>query len=364
MAPLNPFSAVLGAVDSALFGDLAPKGSAAASKPRSGPPRLALIGAGIFAREHARALKALQERGAVVVTHVYSRTAEKAEALADAFGEATMAISDDHGLGEHSALGLLLADPDVDAVDVVLPISVQPAVVMAALGAGKYVLSEKPIGPNVPAAEAVVAKARGAGALGRWGVAENYRSEPAVEALAAAKLGTVRAARLSAGAPIPEGNAYAATAWRAAPDHVGGFFGDCGTHFVAALRAAVGAEAPVKVLSATTEAEAAVPPPTAVAAVLVFPGDLLATLQVTFHPKAPKRFELVIDGDEGTATLTRSYLQPRAGNPDGYLVNIRGTERFYPFGGLDREMAAFVKAAATGSPVPPALSPGEGLSDL
>ena len=37
------------------------------------------------------------------------------------------------GLG---ALGLLLADPKVDAVDVVLPIAVQPAVVMAALGAG------------------------------------------------------------------------------------------------------------------------------------------------------------------------------------------------------------------------------------
>ena len=90
-----------------------------------------------------------------------------------------------------------------------LPIAAQPAVVVAALQAGKYVLSEKPLAPSVAVATKTIDAAKEANALGRWGVAENYRFEPAVERLASADIGTVRAVRLSVGAPITGENPYA-----------------------------------------------------------------------------------------------------------------------------------------------------------
>ena len=46
----------------------------------------------------------------------------------------------------------LFADPDVDAVLLVLPIPMMPAAVESALRAGKHVLSEKPAAPNLDAA--------------------------------------------------------------------------------------------------------------------------------------------------------------------------------------------------------------------
>ena len=86
----------------------------------------------------------------------------------------------------------------------------------------------KPLAPSVAVATKTIDAAKEANALGRWGVAENYRFEPAVERLASADIGTVRAVRLSVGAPITGENPYAKTAWRQAPEHVGAYFGDAG----------------------------------------------------------------------------------------------------------------------------------------
>jgi len=154
------------------------------------------------------------------------------------------------------------------------------AQVVAALQAGKYVLSEKPLAPSVAVATKTIEAAKEANALGRWGVAENYRFEPAVERLAAADIGTVRSVRLSVGAPITGDNPYANTAWRQSPEHVGAYFGDAGPHYVAALRAAVGS-APRGVRALATQGSQVVPAPDAVAAVMTFPGDVLGTLHVS-----------------------------------------------------------------------------------
>ena len=255
----------------------------------------------------------------------------------------------------------LLEDPKIDAVDVVLPIAAQPAVVVQALKAGKYVLSEKPLSPSVAVATKTIDAAKEANALGRWGVAENYRFEPAVERLAVADIGTVRAVRLSVGAPITGENPYAKTAWRQAPEHVGAYFGDAGPHYVAALRAAVGA-APRGVRALATQGSQVVPAPDAVAAVMTFPGDVLGTLHCSFHPKARKRFELVVDGDKGTASMTRT--EAVGTGIFGYSVDVNGEHSFCPFSGVPRELSAFITAVRKGGPVPRALSATEALVDL
>ena len=359
---MNPFVAVLDSVDNLLFSP--PASPMSASAKRSGPVRVALIGAGLFAQEHARALSKLQAQGKVLVTHVYSRSSDKASALARGIlthegKPPTLAVSEE--ADGKDALTKLLEDPKVDAVDVVLPIAAQPAVVVAALQAGKYVLSEKPLAPSVAVATKTIDAAKEANALGRWGVAENYRFEPAVERLASADIGTVRAVRLSVGAPITGENPYAKTAWRQSPEHVGAYFGDAGPHYVAALRAAVGS-APRGVRALATQCSQVVPAPDAVAAVMTFPGDVLGTLHVSFHPKAKKRFELVVDGDKGTASMIRT--EAVGTGVFGYSVDINGDHSFCPFSGVPRELAAFITAVRKGGPVPRALSATEAIVDL
>lgn len=315
----------------------------------------------MFAQEHARELAKLQAQGKVLVTHVWSRSA-RASTLARGIlareGKGpTLAVSEE--ADGKDALTKLLADPKIDAVDIVLPIAAQPAVVLAALRAGKYVLSEKPLAPSVAVATQTIDAAIKANALSKWGVAENYRFEPAVERLAAADIGTIRSARLSVGAPITTSNQYAKTAWRQAPEHFGAYFGDSGPHYVAALRAAVGS-APVGVRALATQGSAVVPAPVAIAAVMTFKGDVLATLDVSFHSKAPKRFELVVDGENGTASMTRT----EADGVFGYDVNINDEHTFCPFAGVPRELSEFITAVRRGGPVPRALSATEALADL
>ena len=143
--------------------------------------------------------------------------------------------------------------------------------------------------------------------------------------------------------------------------HVGAYFGDAGPHYVAALRAAVGA-APRGVRALATQGSQVVPAPDAVAAVMTFPGDVLGTLHCSFHPKAPKRFELVVDGDKGTASMTRT--EAVGTGVFGYSVDVNGEHSFCPFSGVPRELSAFITAVRKGGPVPRALSAMEALVDL
>ena len=59
----------------------------------------------------------------------------------------------------------LLADPDIDLIDVCLPNDQHEAVAIAALQAGKHVLVEKPIATELKSAERMVAAAKKAGKL-------------------------------------------------------------------------------------------------------------------------------------------------------------------------------------------------------
>lgn len=62
---------------------------------------------------------------------------------------------------------------------IALPIANQPAFIEAALKAGKHVLSEKPIGPDVEGATRVVAAYRRLAGKGLvWSVAEQFRFLP------------------------------------------------------------------------------------------------------------------------------------------------------------------------------------------
>ena len=141
-----------------------------------------------------------------------------------------------------------MARDDIHAVIIALPIPKQPEIVEKALKAGKHVLSEKPIGPDVASAKKLVATYEQDYAPKKlsWRVAENFAHEPGVlraaELVGSGKtaLGPVLYYDVKVVNHVKSGSKYHATEWRAVPQYQGGFLMDGGVHSVAALRVVLG----------------------------------------------------------------------------------------------------------------------------
>jgi myo-inositol 2-dehydrogenase/D-chiro-inositol 1-dehydrogenase len=108
--------------------------------------RFGLIGYGLWGRHHARAIA--QAPGATLAA-IACRTEATAAAAARDFP----------GVPVHRDYRELLARPDVDAVDVVVPNALHAEVGLAALEAGKDVLLEKPLAPTLEGCDRLAAAA-------------------------------------------------------------------------------------------------------------------------------------------------------------------------------------------------------------
>src|ERR1700761_5143763 len=112
----------------------------------------AVVGAGLWGAQHARVLSTLPEADLVAVCDV---DAGRAEAMRARFG-ARQAYTD---------LAALLANPAIEAVTVATPDFAHSAIILAALAAGKHVMSEKPLATDVAETERVVAAAKQSGRM-------------------------------------------------------------------------------------------------------------------------------------------------------------------------------------------------------
>ncbi|OCH90165.1 oxidoreductase family protein [Obba rivulosa] len=209
------------------------------------PPGLAILGSGIFAKEaHLPAIAALGS-ARVALKAIYSRSETGAAGLAaDAQDTLKLDAQPDIYFDADPARNLdaLLARPDILGVIVVLPITTQPAIVLKALAAGKHVLSEKPVAPDVPGGLALIQeyetvyKPKGL----VWRVAENFEAEPGYQAAAQAikdgKIGKVTFFNARVVNYIDKNSKWYNTPWRTVPDYQGGFLLDGGVHTIAALR--------------------------------------------------------------------------------------------------------------------------------
>ncbi|MDQ1711281.1 MAG: hypothetical protein QOE45_731 [Frankiaceae bacterium] len=191
--------------------------------------RWGVLGAGWIA-ERAM-LPALVSASGAEVAAIASRDAERARRLADQHGVATV----------HGTYDDLLADPSVDAVYVALANDAHAPLSIAALGAGKHVLCEKPLALSVAEVDTMTAAAAGASRLlveASW-----YRWHPRmrlVERLlhefeALGPVTYVRAGFTFAG--VPGGN------YRLDPALGGGALYDVGCYVVSAALAAFGTPA-------------------------------------------------------------------------------------------------------------------------
>ena len=129
--------------------------------------KVALFGCGWIQDFHARGVAACGEEVAVVANH--------REETARAFAER-------HGIAEVTTdWEAVAADPAIDAVVIGTPNALHAPQAIAALGAGKHVLVEKPMAVSVAECDAMIAAARGSGAA--LMVAHCWRFHPDVLAM-------------------------------------------------------------------------------------------------------------------------------------------------------------------------------------
>lgn len=158
-----------------------------------------------------------------------------------------------------------------------LPIDRQPEYVLAALAAGKAVLSEKPIAPSVAAGKRLLAAARRH--RRPWLVGENFAFMPHVHRLEqwlrTGRLGALRLVQVAQITLMDRNNPYFGTGWRREPKHVGGFVVDGGVHVAEVVRRCFGMPTRVKALTAAFDP--ALPPLDTAVAALKFPSGVLGT---------------------------------------------------------------------------------------
>jgi predicted dehydrogenase len=129
---------------------------------------LGVVGAGMAAKPHALALKALAET--IDVRGVWRRDEA---ALADFCAE--------YGFPAAPSLDAMLADPALDAILVLTPPNAREAIVAAAAAAGKHVLMEKPVERTTEAAVRIVETCEEAGVT--LGIMFQHRFRAASKAL-------------------------------------------------------------------------------------------------------------------------------------------------------------------------------------
>ena len=317
--------------------------------------RIALVGAGIFAREsHLPALLRLGDEFEVVA--VYSRTRANAAALAESLPNVATLYSD---------VGELLADPAVEAVDLVLPIQHQPAVIEQALRAGKHVISEKPMAPDVATARRLLdlyhsnpVGSAGPGPIRQvWMVGENWRYESAfvraATLVAEGAIGRPFACSWSLHLPVNPANKYYHTEWRRSGEFPGGFLMDGGVHHVATLRLILGEIE--RVAATLRQVRADLPPADTLGATLHFANGAIGSYLVTYAAAAPWAGALHVTGEAGSLRVDRGRIELAAG---GEVQVFETIER----DGVQGELSAFAAAVRTNAPH--RNTPAEGLRDV
>ncbi|MCC6457114.1 MAG: Gfo/Idh/MocA family oxidoreductase [Caldilineaceae bacterium] len=310
------------------------------------PIRLALIGAGIYARD-AHLPSLLRHPDIFEIAAIYSRTKTTAQSLAEQIP---------HPVDLYTDLGALLARPDIEAVEILLPIPALPAAIRQTLAAGKHLLSEKPIAPDVATGRELLTQHAHHPEI-IWMVGENWRYEDAylqaAEIVRSGLIGTPLTCHWAIYTPITAKSKYYHTLWRRDSSSPGGFLMDGGIHHLAALRLILGE---ITQVSATTRQNSPdLPPADTLAATLTFANGVIGTYLATYAIAAPWPPQLYIGGTQGSLRLQRKEIE---------LTREGKTERIETagFDGVEKELLAF--ASSIRSHTPHRNLPAAALRDL
>jgi predicted dehydrogenase len=183
--------------------------------------RVALVGCGLISEAHIRAYQYYPNRARITVCCDLDleKAAQRAEMIA--------------GARAVSSLDAVLAEPDVDAIEICTPHHLHADIAIAAARAGKHILCQKPLAKTLAECDAMIAAARAAGVVLYYG--ETNRTMPAAQAMKraidAGQIGQLTG--VQATYAHWQGGKYLSTAWRYDPQIAGGGqLLDGGIHYI------------------------------------------------------------------------------------------------------------------------------------
>ena len=199
---------------------------------------VAVIGTGIFAKEtHLPTLKSLSNEFNVI--GCYNRSVDKAEEFSQLASCKVYKTVDE-----------LFEDPQVDVIDVLVPNQFNLSYVELAVKHKKHIIMEKPISATLEDSRKIYKLSKENPDI-FIGVNENWLYLKAAEILKEnlPKIGKVESFTYNSTGPFVSKNKYG-TAWRAHPQHIGGYLSDGGVHQLALLTEVLG---PVGKISSLTK---------------------------------------------------------------------------------------------------------------
>ena len=309
--------------------------------------RWGLVGASDIAATSI--IPALRARSSGGVVAVYSRSAARGAEFARR-----------HGIGRsYDELERLLADPEIDAVYVSSTNDRHHAETIAAIGAGRHVLCEKPLALSVRHAREMVDAAARAGVV----LATNHgrRHDPALRAaralVRAGTLGTPLAARTSSAFLLPE----RLRGWRLRGGPGGGVTLDLLVHDADTLRFVLDDDVASVQATAGTASGDARDAEDLVAGVLTTSGGLVASFLCSFCTPHGGGSSLEVLGDAASLLARR---QP--GRPSGLVLRTAAGEEPVPLDAAPPVGEATVAAfeAAIRGEGPPTATGEDGLASL
>ena len=117
----------------------------------SGMVKFGILGCGVVADYHAKAVRSI---GEAMLCGVADQSADRAEAFADQYG-----------VKAYRSYAEMLADPEIDAVCICTPSGMHAQNALEALAAGKHVVVEKPMALNTADADKMIRACRESGKL-------------------------------------------------------------------------------------------------------------------------------------------------------------------------------------------------------
>lgn len=200
------------------------------------PIKLGIIGTGLAARNlHWPVLKGLPDL--FQVTAVCNRGEQKAAEFARLVGLSRYYL--DHRQ--------MLAEADIEAVLVAVPIALNYPLSLECAKAGKHVMCEKPVAVDLAQGRKMMHLSAEYGVVVQIAEQFYYREDilRAKQLIESGELGEVFQIRVDVTVRIDPDSGSGATGWRVAPAHRGGFVTDAGVHHMAQLRLLAGEVASV-----------------------------------------------------------------------------------------------------------------------
>ncbi|KAH3675965.1 hypothetical protein WICMUC_002261 [Wickerhamomyces mucosus] len=193
--------------------------------------RVGFIGTGIFAKDtHLPAFQKKPNQYKPIAA--FNRTKAKAEDFASAAGISSENV--------HDSLDEIISNPNVDFLDILLPVEYNLEVLTKAVEHKKPVIIEKPIAANIEQAKEIVKLDESTTVP--IIIAEQWLYLNAITEInkRLPKIGEIVSFTYRATQPFERHGKYVNTSWRQKPKHIGGYLSDGGVHQLAVLTGVLG----------------------------------------------------------------------------------------------------------------------------